>query len=99
MIYNDDDYSQGFGQIEEAFKALTKGDIFQPYISEHDFRSTKDDNEIGYILYIFDIRCQKNLENAQLVKVEFKFSQNVPVGIYGYALVLTNKLASISSDG
>ena len=36
--YNDDDYSQGYGQIKEAFKALTKHDILQPYISEDDFR-------------------------------------------------------------
>ena len=28
--YNDDDYSQGYAQIGEAFKALTKDDIFQP---------------------------------------------------------------------
>ena len=35
--YNDDDYSQGHGQIKEAFKALSKDNILQPYISEHDF--------------------------------------------------------------
>ena len=35
--YDDDDYSQGYGQIKEAFKALTKDDILQPYISEDDF--------------------------------------------------------------
>ena len=34
LNYNDDDYSQGYGQIKEAFKALTKVN-FQPYISEH----------------------------------------------------------------
>ena len=28
-----------------------------------------------------------------------KFSEKVPAGIYGYVLVLTNKLDSISSDG
>ena len=37
MKYNDDDYSQGYGQIKEALRALTKDDIFQLYISEHDF--------------------------------------------------------------
>ena len=35
--FDDDDYSQGYGQIKEAFKALTQGDILQPHISEHDF--------------------------------------------------------------
>ena len=97
--YDDDDYSQGYGLIKEAFKALTKDDILQPYISEDDFRSSNEGNNIGYNIYAFDIRYQKNFENAQPVKVEFKFSENIPAGIYGYALVLTNKLLSISSDG
>ena len=34
--YDDDDYSQGYGQIKEAFKALTKDDILQPYVTEDD---------------------------------------------------------------
>ena len=29
---DDDDYNQGHAQIKEAFKALTKDDILQPYI-------------------------------------------------------------------
>ena len=99
LNYDDDDYSQGYGQIKEAFRALTKDDILQPYISEDDFRSSNEGNNIGYNIYAFDIRYRKNFENAQPVKVEFKFSENIPAGIYGYALVLTNKLISISSDG
>ena len=99
LNYDDDDYSQGYGLIKEAFKALAKDDILQPYISEDDFRSSNEGNNIGYNIYAFDIRYQKNFENAQPVKVEFKFSENIGVGIYGYALVLTNKLISISSDG
>ena len=99
LNYNDDDYNKGYGQIKEAFKALTRDDILQPYISDNDFRSSNNNNDIGYSLYVFDIRYQKNFENAQPIKVEFKFSENIPAGIYGYALVLTNKLASMSSDG
>ena len=99
LNYDDDDYSQGYGQIKEAFKALTKDDMLQPYISEDDIRSSNEVNNIGYNIYAFDIRYQKNFENAQPVKVEFKFSENIPAGIYGYALVFTNKLISISSDG
>ena len=60
LNYNDDDYSQGYGQIKEAFKALTKDNLFQQYISEHDFRSSDDGNNIGYNIYAFDIRYQKN---------------------------------------
>ena len=37
--------------------------------------------------------------NSQPIKIEFKFEGVVPNDINGYALVLTNKLVSISSDG
>ena len=99
LNYDDDDYSQGYGQIKEAFKALTKDGILKPYLTEDDFRSANEGNDIGYNIYAFDIRYQKNFEKAQPVKVEFKISENIPAGIYGYALVLTNRLASITSDG
>ena len=100
LNYDDDDYSQGYHQIKEAFRALTKDDILQPYISEADFRrSNVAANDIGYSLYGFDIRYQKNFTNSQPNKVEFKFDGVVPNDINGYALVLTNKLVSISSDG
>ena len=99
LNYDDDDYSQGYSQIKEAFKALTKDNILQPYISEADFRSSNDGNDIGYNIYAFDIRYQKNFESSQPIKVEFKLDGVIPSGIYGYALVLTNKLISISSDG
>ena len=99
LNYNDDDYSQGYGQIKEAFRALTEDNLLQPYISDADFRSSNNDDNIGYNIYVFDIRYQKNFESSQPIKVEFKFDEVVPAGIYGYALVLTNKLVSISSDG
>ena len=99
LNYDDDDYSQGYGLIKEAFRALTKDDILKPYITADDFRSSIEDNNIGYNIYAFDIRYQKIFENAQPVKVEFKFSENIAAEIYGYALVLTNRLVSISSDG
>ena len=99
LNYNDDNYSQGYGQIKEAFKALTKDDLLQPYISDVDFRSSNDGDNIGYNIYAFDIRYQKNFESSQPIKVEFKFDGLIPAGIYVYALVLTSKLISISSDG
>ena len=99
LNYDDDDYAQGYGQIKEALRALTKDDLLQPYISEVDFRSSNEGNNIGYNIFVFDIRYQKIFQNAQPVKVEFKFSENIPAGIYGYALVLTKRLASITSDG
>ena len=47
---NDDDYSQGYSQIKEAFRALSKDDILKPYISDDDFRSNNNGNNIGYNL-------------------------------------------------
>ena len=52
---------------------------------------------IIYTFLITDIR--KNSKAAQPTKVTFKFPKNVPAGIYGYALVLPNKLVRVSSDG
>ena len=95
----DDEYSRGYGQYKEASKTLTKDDILQPYKSDIDFGSSNEDNVIGYNLYLFDIQYQKNLQSAQPIKVKLKFSEKVSAGIYGYALLLTNKLVSISSDG
>ena len=99
LNYDDDDYSQGYGQIKEAFKALTKDNILQPYRSEDDFRSDNNGNSIGYNIHVFDIRYQKDYQSGQSVKIEFKLDNIVPAGVYGYAQVLTNRLVSISSDG
>ena len=82
LNYNDDDFSQGYGLIKQAFKAITKDDILEPYVSDNDFRSSNDGHNIGYNLSIFDIRYQKNFESAQPIKVEFKFHGVVPAGIY-----------------
>ena len=100
LNYDDDDYSQGYHQIKEAFRALTKDNILQPYISEEDFRTSNvRAADVGYNLYVFDIRYQKNYTASQPIKVEFKFDGVVPNNVNGYALVLTNKLVSFSSDG
>ena len=99
LSFDDDDYPQGYGQFTEAFKAFTKDDILQPYISHNDFRSFNNGNIIGYSLNNFDMRYQKNLESAQSIKEEFIFPVNIPAGVYGYALVLTSKLVSINGDG
>ena len=61
LNYNDNDYSQGYGQTKEAFKAVTKDDILQPYISEKDYRSSNDGNNISHNVHVLDIRYQKNL--------------------------------------
>ena len=47
LIYDYDDSSQGYDQIKQAFRALTKDDILQLYVSEHGFRSSNDGNITG----------------------------------------------------
>ena len=100
LNYADDVYSQGYHQIKEAFKALTKDDLLQPYISEEDFDySNVRAADVGYNLYVIDIRYQKNYAASQPIIVEFKVDGVFPNDVNGYALVLTNKLVSIGSDG
>ena len=99
LNYGDVDSSHGYRYIKEAFRAVTKKDNLKLYISEHDFRSSSNVDDSGHILYVFDTRYQKNLENARPIKVEFELSKNVLAGIYGFALVITKKIVSISSDG
>ena len=72
LIYDDDDYCQGYGQIKEAFRALTKDNILQPYISEDDFRSDDKGNNIGCNIHVFDIRYQKDYQSGQSVKMNLK---------------------------
>ena len=100
LNYINDVYSQGYAQIEERFRALRKNDILQPYTSLDNFRSSSfRPDDVGYNLYVFDIRYQQNLTASQPIEIEFKFDGFVPKDINGYALVLANKLVSISSDG
>ena len=97
--YDDDNYSQRYGQIKEVFRAPTKYDILIRYITDHDFRSSNEGKNIGYNFYVFDIQYRKNIESAQPIKAEFKFSENILAGIYVYALVSTFILVFISSEG
>ena len=80
LRYDDDVYSQGYGQ-KKAFRAITKDIILEPYISEDDFRSSNDGDNIGYNKHCFDLRYQKNFENGQSVKVEFELDGVIPVAI------------------
>ena len=90
MKYDDDDDSQGYDKIKEAFKALTEVNILNPFTIDLDFRSSNEGDAIGYSLYVFDLRYQKNLKSAQLKTEESKISKTIPAEVYGYPLVLTN---------
>ena len=55
LNFEDDDYSQGYGQIE-AFRTLAEDDFLKPCISDNAFRSSNNNIDNGYNLYVFDIR-------------------------------------------
>ena len=99
LIYDDDYYSQGYSQTKDVFRALTKDHTLQPYISDDNCRTSNvRADDVGYNLYVFDIRYRKHFTNSQPIEVEFNFDAVVPNDINGYALVLTNEIVSISSD-
>ena len=53
LNYDVDDYSQRYHQDKELFKALTKDDLLQPYISEEDLRTSNvKADDVGYNLYV-----------------------------------------------
>ena len=55
LNFGDDDYCQGYRQTKEIFRAITKDDIFQLFISHHDYRTELMMLVIFYILSIYDI--------------------------------------------
>ena len=95
----DVDYFQGYRQNKEAFRALTKIDILKPYIPDNDFRKFNEGFDVGYNLYVFEIRNHKNLEAAQPYKKDFVFSEDVSAGRCVYVSISTDKMVSFSSDG
>ena len=42
--------------MKEGFRALTKDDVVQPYISYEDFRTSNDGKDNGYKIYVIHIR-------------------------------------------
>ena len=50
---------------------------------------------------VFGIRYHQDYSSAQPIKIKFDFRPAVPAGtgLLGYALLLTNKYLSNSSDG
>ena len=97
IILNFDDgaeFSKSYGLIKDGFRAPTKNDILQPYISDHDFSV-----DFGYKLYVFDICYQEIFTASQPIRVQFKNDGVVFNVIYGYVLVLATKSVKASSDG
>ena len=98
-----DKFSQAYGGIVSCFRHLAKDNVLQPYLAQKDYISFNSypEGNSGYILFVSDIRHHQNVSSAQTIKVRFDSRPAVPAerNLIGYALLLTDKLVSASSDG
>ena len=95
--FNRNKYNEPYNEIRRFYKDYIK-DIKgegPPYITFKDFKEL-------YNLWVFDLRAQKDNPSAQPIRVNFKFSAAFNHAANNYqavALVLTQKMISVSSDG
>ena len=91
--YDRDKYDQAYHEIENFYLLKSETNLLNPFIDLHKFRT-------NYNFYVFDLSKQKDNIASQPIRLEFKFNAVIDVADYiAYALVLTPKLISISSDG
>ena len=91
--YDRDKYDQAYSEIENFYLLKNETNLLNPFIDLHKFRT-------NYNFYVFDLSKQKDNIASQPIRLEFKFNAAIDVADYiAYALVLTPKLISISSDG
>ena len=91
--YDRDKYDQAYSEIENFYHLNSETNLLNPFIDLHKFRT-------NYPLFLFDLSKQKDQIASQPMRLEFKFNAAIDVADYiAYALVLTPKLISISSDG
>ena len=98
-----DKFSQAYGEIVSCFRHLAKDNVLQPYIRQKGFITSNKypDGNPSYNLYNFDIRLHQDYSCAQPIQVRSDFRPTVlaVTNLVGYALLLTSKLVSVSSDG
>ena len=91
--YDRDKYDPAYSGLENFSLLKSESNLLNPFIDLHNFRT-------NYNVYVFDLSKQKDNIASQPIRLEFKFSAAINVADYiAYALVLTTKLISISSDG
>ena len=91
--YERDKYDQAYSEIENFYLLKSETNLLNPFTDLHKFRT-------NYNFYVFDLSKQKDPIGSQPIRLEFKFNTAINVADYiVYALVLTPKLISISSDG
>ena len=91
--YDRDKYDQAYSEIENFYHLNSETNLLNPFIDLHKFRT-------NYPLFVFDLSKQKDQIASQPIRLEFKFNAAFGADEFiAYALVLTPKLKSISSDG
>ena len=87
-------YNEPYNGIYRFYKEYIRSEG-RPSISFKDFKEL-------YNLWVFDLRAQKDNPSAQPISVKFKFRVDFDAKANNYqalALVLTQKIISVSSDG
>ena len=101
--YAIDETLQAYAEIVSCFTKLAKNNFLQPYLTQKDFITSNKypDGKPGYNLYVFHMRHHQDCSSAQPIKVRIDFRPAVPAAtnLIGYAILLTNKLVSVSSNG
>ena len=91
--YDRDKYDQAYSEIENFYHLHSETNLLNPFIDLNKFRT-------NYNFYVFDISKQRDIIASQQIRLEFIFNAAIDVANFvAYALVLTPKLISISSDG
>ena len=91
--YDRDKYDQAYSEIENFYHLKSETNLLNPFIDFHKFRRK-------YGFYVFDLSKQNDHIASQPIRLEFKYNAAIDVADYiAYALILTPKLISISSDG
>ena len=90
--YDRDKYDQAYSEIENFYQLKSETNLLNPFIDLHIFRRR-------YNFYVFDLSKQNDHIASQQIRLEFKFTAFGVADYIAYALVLTPKLISISSDG
>ena len=92
--FNRNRYNEAYNEVKRFFKDYIHGEG-SSYISFKNFKKL-------YPLWVFDLRAQRHNDSDQPIQVKFKFRAGYDVVGENYqatALVLTQKIISVSSDG
>ena len=90
--YDGDKFDQAYSEIENFYTLHSECNLLNSFIDLHKFRTNNN-------FYVFDLSKQKDHIASHPIRFESTFNAAIDVADYiAYALVLTPKLISISSD-